>query len=92
MQDLNKRISDIEKSLEQMTDQIERLALSLVEFKKNREDAVADGADSLIKEVSDLKKEVATITSRLGIKPNRGRNFQVRAPGPISNLNRPIRR
>jgi uncharacterized protein YoxC len=85
--DLVKRVADLEESVKNMVAQLEKLAVSLVEYKKQ-------GDTQTKAAVEDLRKQVATVAGRLGINTNqpRGKGFQVRAPGPITNVTRPITR
>jgi hypothetical protein len=82
--DLLARIEELEKLTASLKGQFDKLAMALVEYKK-----AGDPQTKVL--VEDLRKQVANVNGRLGINGNpKSKNFQTRAPGPITSVNRPI--
>lgn len=80
--DLSKKVDTLEKTVQELTEQVSKLTVSLIEFKKANETRSA---------VEDLKKQVAVVSERVGINKPKSKIIQ-RVVGNSVNANKPIAR
>lgn len=80
--DLSKKVDSLEKTVSELSEQVSKLTVSLIEFKRLNETKSV---------VEDLKKQVAVVSERVGINKPKSKIIQ-RVVGSQINANKPIAR
>lgn len=79
---LSKKVDALEKTVQELSEQVSKLTVSLIEFKKINETKSA---------VDELKKQVAVVSERMGVNKPKSKIIQ-RVVKETSTVNKPIAR